>query len=152
MEEFDAAEQLLSAYVALNPVDAPVLTALARVYEVSGNPEKAEETLLQLMDMNEENDAEITEQLLAVQVTLEKYSDALTFADDLLEQTPANVAVRRLRVQALTELGEEEEAAAELDRIQRLLPDADATVEVETADVEDGALAGSGTEFAAAAP
>ena len=149
MEEYDAAEQLLAAYVALNPTDAPVLTALARVYEESGNPEKAEETLLQLMDMNEENDAEITEQLLAVQVTLEKYAEALTFADDLLEQNPANISVRRLRVQALTELGEEEEAAAELDRIQRLLPDAEATAD---ADTDDETLAGPGTEFAAAAP
>ncbi|MCR9269000.1 MAG: tetratricopeptide repeat protein [Henriciella sp.] len=147
MEEYQAAEQILTAFVALNPNDAPTLTALARVHETAGNPEQAEETLLQLMEMSEENDAEITAQLVAVQVGLGKYEEALTYTDDLLEQDPANIAVRRLRVTALTEIGDAEEAAAEQDRIQRLLPDAE-----ETASLADEGGDNTSTEFASAAP
>ena len=57
-----------------------------------------------------------------MQVSLEKYDDALTNADNLLEQDPANIEVRRLRVEALVALDEDEEADAELDRIRRLEP------------------------------
>ena len=89
------------------------------------------------MDMSDEDNAEAIQQLVGVQVSLEKYTDALTNADNLLEQDPANIPVRRLRVEALTAIGDETEAAAELDRIQRLKP---ATETDETA----------GTDFAAA--
>ena len=141
MEAFDEAEQTLVAYSQLKPNDITVLMALARVYESSGDPEKAEETLLQLMTMSEEGDAELIQQLVAVQVALEKYADALENADNLLEQDPANVPVRELRVLALLELGEEDEAQAERDRIRRLQPEA----EVATTDA-------TATEFAEAAP
>lgn len=141
MESFDEAEQILVAYSELKPNDVTVLMALARVYESSGDPEKAEETLLQLTTMSEEGDAELIQQLVAVQVALEKYADALENADNLLEQDPANVPVRELRVLALVELGEEEEAQAERDRIRRLQPEA----EVATTDA-------TATEFAEAAP
>ncbi|MEM7639719.1 MAG: tetratricopeptide repeat protein [Pseudomonadota bacterium] len=122
MEAYADAEQLLNGYAALKPNDATVLMALARIHEAAGEPEKAEETLLQLMDMSEENDAELTQQLVSVQVALEKFSDALENADNLLEQDPANIAVRELRVVALTELDQEDEAQEERDRIRRLTP------------------------------
>lgn len=122
MEAFEQAEQVLAGYSDLKPNDASILTALARIHEASGNPEKAEETLLQLTRMSEENDAEIIQQLVAVQVSLEKYANALENADNLLEQDPANIPVRELRVEALLELGEQEEAQAEIDRIRRLTP------------------------------
>lgn len=122
MEAYSDAEQLLNGYAALKPNDATVLMALARIHEAAGEPEKAEETLLQLMDMSEENDAELTQQLVSVQVALEKFSDALENADNLLEQDPANIAVRELRVVALTELDQEDEAQEERDRIRRLTP------------------------------
>lgn len=139
MEYYDQAEQLLMGYLLLKPNDATVLIAMAEIHEAAGAPEKAEETLLQLMDMSEEDNAETTQKLVAVQVALGKHADALANADNLLEQDPANIPVRRLRVEALTELGEDAEAEAELDRISRLEP-AD--------EVEDGASA----EFASAAP
>ena len=139
MESYDQAEQTLAGYFEVKPNDAPVLAALARVHEASGNPEKAEETLLQLSRMSEENDAEITQQLVAVQVSLEKFADALENADKLLEQDPANIPIRELRVQALLELGQEDEAQAEVDRIRRLTP----------ADEADDA---SDTELASIAP
>ncbi len=122
MEAYSDAEQLLNGYAALKPNDATVLMALARIHEAASEPEKAEETLLQLMDMSEENDAELTQQLVSVQVALEKFSDALENADNLLEQDPANIAVRELRVVALTELDREDEAQEERDRIRRLTP------------------------------
>lgn len=139
MELYEEAEEALIAYMDLRPNDASVLIALARNYASAGNPEQAEETLLQLMAMSEESDPETTEQLVAVQVTLNKFSDALTNADNLLEQDPANISVRRLRVKALTELGRDDEADEELDRIKRLEPEAES---------EDAA----GKEFASAAP
>lgn len=139
MEAYEDAEQLLTGYAALKPNDATVLMALARIHEAAGDPEKAEETLLQLMDMSEENDAELTQQLVSVQVSLEKYAAALENADNLLEQDPANIGVRELRVEALMQLDREEEAQEERDRIQRLSPD------IETADAET-------TELASVAP
>lgn len=123
MESFDEAEAVLTGYSALNADDASVLMALARVYEASGDPEKAEETLLQLMNVGDENDAEIIEQLVGVQVSLEKFEDALETADNLLEQDPANVSVRELRVEALQALDRDAEAEEELDRIRRLTPE-----------------------------
>ena len=141
MEAFGEAEQVLNAYSDLKPNDATVLMALARIYEASGDPEKAEETLLQLMTMSEEGDAALIQQLVAVQVSLEKYADALENADNLLEQDPANVAVRELRVIALVELGEEDEAQAERDRIARLQPEE-----------EPAATEATSTDFAEAAP
>lgn len=132
MESFEQAEQVLAAYSELKPNDASILTALARIHEASGNPEKAEETLLQLTRMSEENDAEIIQQLVAVQVSLEKYANALENADNLLEQDPANIPVRELRVEALLELGEEEEAQAEIDRIRRLTPTDEADESADT--------------------
>lgn len=137
MEAYSDAEQLLNGYAALKPNDATVLMALARIHEAAGEPEKAEETLLQLMDMSEENDAELTQQLVSVQVALEKFSDALENADNLLEQDPANIAVRELRVVALTELDQEDEAQEERDRIRRLTPadETDATEPTELASV-----------------
>lgn len=125
-ELYERAETLLTGFLLLKPNDATVLTALAGVYAESGNPDKAEETLLQLMEMSEEEDAETIQTLVAVQVSLEKYEDALGNADNLLDQDPANIPVRRLRVQALTQLDREEEAAEELERIQRLMPSTDA--------------------------
>ena len=139
MELYEDAEEALLAYMELRPNDASVLIALARNYAGAGNPEKAEETLLQLMSMSEESDPDTTEQLVAVQVTLEKYADALTNADNLLEQDPANITVRRLRVRALQELDRDAEAEEELDRIKRLEP-------------ADEADDGAGTDFASAAP
>jgi len=123
----------------LRPNDASVLIALARNYAAAGNPEAAEETLLQLMSMSEEADPETTEQLVAVQMLLQKYPDALTNVDLLLERDPANIAARRMRVEALTQLGRDAEADEELDRIQRLEPEANG----------DDA---PGTDFASAAP
>lgn len=123
MEAFEDAEAVLTAYSALNADDASVLMALARVYETSGDPEKAEETLLQLMSVGDQNDAEIIEQLVGVQVSLEKYEDALETADNLLEQDPANISVRELRVEALQALDRDAEAEEELDRIRRLTPE-----------------------------
>lgn len=139
MEMHDPAEQVLLAFIELKPNDAAALMALARNYSAAGNPEKAEETLLQLVSMSEESDPETTTQLVSVQVSLGKYSDALENADTLLEQDPANIAVRRLRVEALTELDRDAEAEEELDRIQRLEP---ATEGEDT----------TGTDFASAAP
>ena len=139
MEYYEQAEDILMSYLLVNPNDAPILLALAGVQEVAGAPEAAEETLLQLMDMSEENDAETTQKLVAVQVSLDKFADALANADNLLEQDPANIEVRRLRVEALTALGEDDEAEAELDRIRRLEP---------AESSEEGAAA----EFASAAP
>ena len=144
MEEFDAAEQVLVGFLALNPNDAASLSARAGVYEGAGDPEKAEETLLQLMDMNEDIDAEITQQLIHVQVSLEKFAEALSNADAFLEQDPANIAERLLRVEALTELGDETEAEAERDRIARLMPEPEAEAEA--------ALPAGPTAFADAAP
>lgn len=118
----DRAESLLSSYLVQNEGDAAVLTALANVFVAAGQPAKAEEALLELVAMSEENDADITQRLVAVQVSLEKYTDALENADNLLDQDPANIAVRELRVAALTELGRDEEAAEEEERIQRLRP------------------------------
>ncbi|MEM6554667.1 MAG: tetratricopeptide repeat protein, partial [Pseudomonadota bacterium] len=123
MEAYGDAETLLNGYAALKPNDATVLMALARIHEAAGEPEKAEETLLQLMDMSEENDAELTQQLVSVQVSLEKYADALENADSLLEQDPANIAVRELRVDALMELDREDEAQEERERISKLQPE-----------------------------
>ena len=139
MEAYEDAEQLLNGYAALKPNDATVLMALARIHEAAGDPEKAEDTLLQLMDMSEENDAELTQQLVSVQVSLKKFADALENADNLLEQDPANVAVRELRVEALIQLDREDEAQEERDRIQRLTPAGDGD-------------AGETTELASAAP
>lgn len=139
MQRYEESEEALIAYLDLRPNDASILIALARNYAGAGNPEQAEETLLQLMGMSEESDPETTEQLVSVQVTLDKYADALANADNLLEQDPANIPVRRLRVKALTELGRDEEAEEELDRIKRLEPEADAEDTTET-------------EFASAAP
>lgn len=139
MEAYDDAEQLLTGYAALKPNDATVLMALARIHEAAGAPDKAEETLLQLMEMSEENDAELTQQLVSVQVSLEKFADALENADNLLEQDPANIAVRELRVEALVQLDREQDAQEERDRIRRLTP-ATADEQVET------------TELASAAP
>ena len=139
MEYYEQAEEILMGYLLVNPNDAPILLALAGVQEAAGAPEAAEETLLQLMDMSEEDDAETTQTLVAVQVSLDKFADALANADNLLEQDPANIEVRRLRVEALTALGEDEEAEAELDRIRRLEP-AETTEEA------------TATEFAASAP
>lgn len=141
MEQFEPAEQVLVGYLVLYPNDAQILTALARVYEGAGELEKSEETLLQLMEMNEDNDFDTIQQLISVQVALEKYEDALGNVDNLLEQDPANISARRLRVEALTQLGNDTEAAAELDRIQRLEPDLETS---ESAEAE-----GAGTEFAA---
>lgn len=137
MEAFEHAEQVLDSYLALKPNDASILTALARIHAAAGNPEKAEDTLLRLMDMSEENDAEITQQLVTVQVSLEKFADALENADNLLEQDPANISVRELRVEALMELGQEDEAQAEIDRIRRLTPtdEQDAGTETEIASI-----------------
>ena len=140
MEAYGDAETLLNGYAALKPNDATVLMALARIHEAAGEPEKAEETLLQLMDMSEENDAELTQQLVSVQVSLEKYADALENADNLLEQDPANIAVRELRVDALMELDREDEAEEERERIGKLQPELAATGEP------------AATEFAEAAP
>ena len=123
LERFEPAEQVLAGYLVLKPNDAPVLSALAGVHAASGDLEKAEETLLQLMDLNEDIDIEITRQLMDVQIGLEQYDEALTLADRLIEQDPANIQVRRLRVQALIEVGEAEEAEAEQDRIARLMPE-----------------------------
>lgn len=139
MEYYEQAEDILVSYLLLYPNDAAILLALASVHEAAGAPEAAEETLLQLMDMSEEDDAETTQKLVAVQVSLDKFADALANADSLLEQDPANIEVRRLRVEALTALGEDDEADAELDRIRRLEP-------AET--TEEAAAA----EFASAAP
>jgi tetratricopeptide (TPR) repeat protein len=122
MQAYEAAEQLLVSYSALKPNDASVLTSLARIHEAAGAPEKAEETLLQLMNMSEEDDAETTQQLVAVQISLEKYEAALENADSLLDQDPANILVREYRVEALTKLDRDDEAQAELDRIRRLTP------------------------------
>jgi len=139
MELYEEAESVLVGYMELRPNDPSVLIQLARNYAGAGEPEKAEETLLQLMSMSEESDPETTEQLVAVQVTLEKYEDALANADNLLEQDPANIPVRRQRVKALLELDRDAEAEEELDRIKRLEP-------------MDEAEEGSGTDFASAAP
>ncbi|NQY96268.1 MAG: tetratricopeptide repeat protein [Henriciella sp.] len=139
MESYDQAEAALLAFMQQRPNDASVLIALARNYAAAGNPEKAEETLLQLMSMSEEADPETTEQLVAVQMLLEKYPEALANADNLLERDPANISARRMRVQALTELGRDDEAEEELDRIKRLEPEASG----------DDA---PGTDFASAAP
>jgi len=141
MEQFEPAEQVLAGYLVLNPNDAQILTALARVYEGAGDLEESEETLLQLMEMNEDNDFETIQQLVTVQVALEKYEDALGYVDSLIEQDPANIPARRLRVEALTQLGNDTEAAAELDRIQRLEPGLE---ESERAEAKT-----AGTEFAA---
>ena len=122
MEAYDDAEQLLAGYAALKPNDATALMALARLYEAAGDPEKAEDTLLQLMSVSDESDAEIIQQLVAVQVSLENYADALENADNLLEQDPANIPVRELRVTALVALDREDEAQEERDRIRRLTP------------------------------
>lgn len=142
LERYEPAEQVLTGYLVLKPTDAPILSALARVHAVSGDLAKAEETLLQLMDLNEDIDAEITRQLIDVQVGLEKYDEALGLADRLIEQDPANIPVRRLRVAALSELGETQEAAAEQDRIRRLMPDTGGS---ETAEL-------GVSEFASSAP
>ncbi|MHA7857375.1 MAG: tetratricopeptide repeat protein [Henriciella sp.] len=139
MEYYEQAEQILMGYLLVKPNDGSILLALAGVQEAAGAPEAAEETLLQLMDMSEEDDAETTQKLVAVQVSLDKFADALANADNLLEQDPANIEVRRLRVEALTALGEDEEAEAELDRIRRLEP---------AENTEESAAA----EFASAAP
>ncbi|MEL7283618.1 MAG: tetratricopeptide repeat protein, partial [Pseudomonadota bacterium] len=121
------AEAILTGYSSVNADDASVLMALARVYEASGDPEKAEETLLQLMSVGDENDAEIIQQLVGVQVSLEKFEDALETADNLLEQDPANISVRELRVEALQALDRDAEAEEELDRIRRLTPESQET-------------------------
>ncbi len=139
MEAYEQAEEALLAYLERRPNDAIVLTALARTYAEAGHPEQAEETLLQLMSMSEEADPETTEQLVTVQVSLEKFADALTNADNLLERDPANIPVRRMRVVALTELGRDDEAEEELDRIKRLEPEAE---------IDEAASA----DFASAAP
>ena len=139
IEDFDQAEATLLAYMEMRPNDASVLMALARNYAITGNPNKAEETLLQLMSMSEAADPETIVQLVAVQISLEKFTDALSNADNLLERDPANITARRMRVEALTELGRDAEATEELDRIKRLEPEASA----------DEA---PGTDFAAAAP
>nr|WP_070960837.1 tetratricopeptide repeat protein [Hyphomonas sp. Mor2] len=139
MEAYEQAEEALLAYMEANPNDATVLIALARNYAAAGSPEKAEETLLQLTSMSEEADPETTEQLVSVQMSLEKFTDALANADNLLERDPANIQVRRMRVEALTELGRDAEADEERDRIKRLEPEANG---------DDAA----GTDFAAAAP
>lgn len=123
MEAYDQAEQTLLAYMELRPNDASVLMALARNYATTGNPARAEETLLQLMSMSEEADPETVAQLVAVQIALNKHADALSNADNLLERDPANITVRRMRVEALTKLGRNQEADEERDRIQRLEPD-----------------------------
>ena len=138
-ELFSEAENLLVAYLDQKPTDGSVLTALANVYASAGDLEEAETTLLRLMDLSEDADAETTEQLVSVQVSLEKYADALSNADNLLDQDPANISVRYLRVEALTALNREEEADAERDRIQRLMPESE---------TDESASA----EFAAAAP
>lgn len=122
---FDEAETLLTAYIEADSNEAPVLAALADIYVETGKPAKAENALLELIALNEEEDPETIQRLVAVQVSLEKYSDALANADNLLEQDPANIAVRRLRVEALTELGRSEEASEEQGRIQRLMPSKD---------------------------
>lgn len=139
MEAYEEAEQILVAYSALKPNDASALMELARIHSIAGSPEKAEETLLQLVSMSDEGDAETIEQLVSVQVALEKYADALENADTLLEQDPANVAVRERRVEALLKLGNQEEADAEMERIRKLTP-------IETAE-ESGT-----TELASVAP
>ena len=138
LDSYEAAETQLTSFLALNPNDASVLSALARLYAQAGKPEKAEETLLQLMTMNEDDDAEIMEELVAMQVVLEKYEDALANADILLEQDPANITVRTLRVRVLTALERPEEAEAEAERIRKLTPASDAE--------------GGATELASAAP
>ncbi|MEO1553868.1 MAG: tetratricopeptide repeat protein [Pseudomonadota bacterium] len=140
---YERAELLLSGYLLQHETDAPVLTALANVYVAAGEPAKAEDALLQLVEMSEEDDAAVTQRLVAVQVVLEKYNDALENADNLLDQDPANIVVRRLRVSALTELGREEDAAAEEERIMRLMP-----AETE----ESGAVASGEPAVGAAAP
>lgn len=122
MEAFEAAEQVLVEFSSRKPNDVSILIELARIHVAAGVPEKAEETLLQLLTMSEEDDAELIEQLVAVQVALEKYPEALVNADNLLEQDPANIGVRELRVAALLSLGMDEEAEAESDRIRRLTP------------------------------
>ena len=126
LELHEEAETQLTAFLALNPNDATVLSALAGLYAQAGNPEKAEETLLQLMAMNEDDDAEIMEELVAMQVVLEKYEDALSNADILLEQDPANITVRTLRVEVLTALDRPQEAEEEAERIRKLTPASDA--------------------------
>ena len=125
-ELYAQAETLLTGFLVVKPNDATVLMALAGVYAEAGNPERAEETLLQLMEMSDEEDTETIQNLVAVQVSLEKYEDALGNADNLLDQDPANVPVRRLRVEALAQLGRDDEAAEEAERIQRLMPASDA--------------------------
>ncbi len=139
MEAYTEAEQVLGAYLDIKPNDATVLMALARVYEVSGDPEQAEETLLQLTEMSEENDAELTEQLVSVQVSLAKYADALENADNLLEQDPANVPVRELRVKALVELDRDAEADEERERIRKLQPELPTTSEPTSTDFAEAA-------------
>ena len=139
MEAYDDAEQLLNGYSALKPNDATVLMALARIHEAAGNPEQAEETLLQLMDMSEENDAELTQQLVSIQVTLDKFADALENADNLLEQDPANIAVRELRVEALVQLDRDAEADEERERIRKLQPELATTSEPTSTDFAEAA-------------
>lgn len=135
LEAFEQAEETLLAYMDMRPNDASVLMALARNYALTGDPEKAEDTLLELMSMSEDAEPETVEQLVAVQITLEKYTEALSNADNLLERDPANIAVRRLRIKALTELNRNAEADAERDRIRRLEPEArkDDATKTETA-------------------
>ncbi len=123
MEDFAEAEATLLTYMAMRPNDASVLTALARNYAAAGKPEKAEETLQELMSMSEAAEPETVAQLVAVQIALEKYTEALSNADNLLERDPANIKVRRMRVETLTELGRDAEADEELDRIKRLEPE-----------------------------
>ena len=126
LEDFEGAEALLTSYFELNPNDPSMLVALSNVYVAAGDPEKAEETLLQLTKSSEEQVPETIQSLVAVQVSLEKYEAALENADNLLDQDPANIEVRRLRVEALTQLDRDEEAVEEQERIQRLMPSTDA--------------------------
>jgi|GEM_PF-3188241 len=139
MESYDEAEQVLATYLELKPNDATVLMALARIYEASGEPEQAEQTLLQLTETSEEDDAELIEQLVSVQVSLAKFPEALVNADNLLEQDPANIPVRELRVVALLELDRGIEAEEERERIRKLQPELAETSEPAATDFAEAA-------------
>ena len=122
-EEFDAAFNELSQLAAEQPNDALIRYNLGRAYLAKGNTEAA---LAAVQEALRQNPQLLQAKVFAADVAMRRgdYTEAGRYTDDIVAQTGGNPAARLLRAEALTGMGNFDQATREVNQLNQQFPDA----------------------------
>ncbi|QJB55319.1 tetratricopeptide repeat protein [Pseudodesulfovibrio sp. zrk46] len=121
-EDYATAEQYYNSLLHYAETKAPVQLMIARLYEKSGQTDKAEKTIQKLVQGDPEN-LDYPLNLAAFYLRKKDYGKSLAVTKEILAKDPENVRVKMAQVDILLAQKEIETAKAELETIISEHPD-----------------------------